>query len=58
MELNFNRIDDLNATFTVTLVKADYAESVEKELKKHQKQFKNEVFDKNEMKNNRDQIHF
>lgn len=38
MELNFNRIDDLNATFTVTLVKADYAESVEKELKKQQKQ--------------------
>ncbi|MCC6817722.1 MAG: trigger factor [Bacteroidia bacterium] len=37
MELNFNKIDDLNATLTVALTKADYAESVEKELKKHQK---------------------
>ena len=38
MELNFNKIDDLNATLTVALSKADYAETVEKELKKHQKQ--------------------
>lgn len=37
MELNFKKIDDLNATLTVALTKADYAESVEKELKKHQK---------------------
>ncbi len=38
MELNFNKIDDLNATLVVALTKADYSESVEKELKKHQKQ--------------------
>lgn len=38
MEINFNRIDDLNATLTVTLTPDDYRESVEKELKKHQKQ--------------------
>jgi trigger factor len=38
MELNFNKIDDLNATLTVALAKADYAEAVEKELKKTQKQ--------------------
>ena len=38
MELNFNKIDDLNATLTVALSKADYAEAVEKELKKTQKQ--------------------
>jgi trigger factor len=37
MELNFNKIDDLNATLTVALAKADYAELVEKQLKKHQK---------------------
>jgi trigger factor len=38
MELNFNKIDDLNATLTVALAKADYAEAVEKEIKKQQKQ--------------------
>lgn len=38
MELNFNKIDDLNATLVVELAKTDYAEAVEKELKKHQKQ--------------------
>jgi trigger factor len=38
MELNFNKIDNLNATLVVTLEKADYAPSVEKELKKQQKQ--------------------
>ena len=38
MESNFNKIDNLNATLVVTLEKADYAPSVEKELKKHQKQ--------------------
>ncbi len=38
MELNFNKIDDLNATLVVELAKSDYAEAVEKELKKHQKQ--------------------
>jgi trigger factor len=38
MELNFNKIDDLNATFTVALSKEDYSEAVEKELKKTQKQ--------------------
>jgi trigger factor len=38
MELNFKKIDDLNATLTVALAKADYAEAVEKELKKTQKQ--------------------
>lgn len=38
MEVNFNKIDDLNATLTVALAKADYTEAVEKELKKHQKQ--------------------
>ena len=38
MELNFNKIDNLNATLVVTLEQADYAPSVEKELKKQQKQ--------------------
>jgi trigger factor len=38
MELNFNKIDNLNATLVVTLEPADYAPSVEKELKKQQKQ--------------------
>lgn len=38
MELNFNKIDDLNATLTVSLAKEDYAAAVEKEIKKHQKQ--------------------
>ncbi len=38
MEVNFNKIDDLNATLIVKMVKEDYAPSVEKELKKHQKQ--------------------
>jgi trigger factor len=38
MELNFNKIDNLNATLVVTIEKADYAPSVEKELKKQQKQ--------------------
>ncbi len=38
MELNFKKIDDLNATLTVALAKADYSETVEKELKKYQKQ--------------------
>lgn len=37
MEVNFNKIDQLNATLTVALAKADYAEKIEKELKKHQK---------------------
>ncbi len=37
MEVNFNKIDDLNATLTVALTKSDYSESVDKELKKHQK---------------------
>lgn len=37
MEVKFNKIDDLNATLTVALTKADYTEAVEKELKKHQK---------------------
>ncbi len=37
MELNFNKIDDLNATLTVALTKADYSELVEKQLKKQQK---------------------
>lgn len=37
MELNFNKIDDLNATLTVALKKADYSELVEKQLKKQQK---------------------
>ena len=38
MELNFNKIDNLNATLVVTLEQADYAPLVEKELKKQQKQ--------------------
>lgn len=38
MEVNFNKIDDLNATMTVALAPADYAAAVEKELKKYQKQ--------------------
>ena len=38
MQVNFNKIDDLNATLIVALTKADYAESVEKEIKKQQKQ--------------------
>lgn len=38
MEVKFNKIDDLNATLVVALSKDDYKESVEKELKKHQKQ--------------------
>ncbi len=37
MEVKFNKTDDLNATLTVALTKADYSEAVEKELKKHQK---------------------
>ncbi len=37
MEVNFNKTDELNATLTVALTKADYAEKIEKELKKHQK---------------------
>lgn len=38
MELSFSKTDNLNATLTVSLNKADYTEAVEKELKKHQKQ--------------------
>ncbi len=38
MELNFNKINDLNATITVALSKDDYTQGVEKELKKAQKQ--------------------
>ena len=38
MQVNFNKTDDLNATLIVALTKADYAESVEKEIKKQQKQ--------------------
>ena len=37
MEVNFNKIDDLNATLTVALSKTDYTEKIDKELKKHQK---------------------
>ena len=38
MEVNFNKTDELNATLVVKMAKDDYAPSVEKELKKHQKQ--------------------
>jgi len=38
MEFNFNKIDDLNATFTISLKKEDYAGQVDSELKKTQKQ--------------------
>ncbi len=37
MQVNFNSIDDLNATITVDIEKNDYAEKIETELKKLQK---------------------
>jgi len=33
MELNFNKIDDVNATITINLVKADYSDAVQTSLK-------------------------
>lgn len=38
MEVNFNKIDELNATLTVALAKDDYASAVEKEIKKVQRE--------------------
>lgn len=38
MQVQFNKIDPINATMHIAIQKSDYQEAVEKELKKHQKQ--------------------